>query len=368
MHKIILAPNAFKGSLEAPEVCKILSDGLSGGDVQVISLPLGDGGDGTAAIIASYLHAAVVRIKTKDALGRPNDSVYYRAGDMAIIELAAICGLKQLLPEEYDILNANTAGLGIAICHAVENGVREIILCIGGSASVDGGSGALAEMGLNIVKSGNRYRNHIIECESVNPGNLKEKFKDIKFLIWCDVDNTLCGPEGAALVFGPQKGASVSQVSLLDRKLLRFSGLLLSTTGKEVTTLKHGGAAGGVAASFAALLNAELVSGSRHCIQLSGFEDLLEQAQLVITGEGKTDKQSLYGKIPGEVALLCRRNHIPVYAVTGIAEPGINLFDRLYVMSIYAGTPDRSMRLPEHYLRLIAREIKKSFPWLSSSV
>lgn len=365
MHKIILAPNAFKGSLDAPEVCSILTDVFRSLDIEVLSLPLGDGGDGTAGIIASYLHALPVEIKTKDALGRTHKSFYYRSENTAIIELAAICGIKWLCREEYDVLNASTAGLGIAICHAVENGSSEIIICLGGSASVDAGLGALQEMGLKIVKSTDKYNNHLIEIQNIDNSYLKEKFNKISIKILCDVDNMLCGPEGAASVFGPQKGASASQVSLLDKKLIEFSGLLLSTTRTDVTTLKHGGAAGGTAASFAALLNARLEYGSCYCIKISGFEKLLEEADLVVTGEGKTDKQTFYGKIPGEIARLCHLYRVPVYAVAGMADPGTNLFDRLYIMSEYAGSIDLSIKHPGQYLRLAGQDMKRSLPWVS---
>lgn len=361
---ILIAPNAFKGSLDAFEVCEIISSTLSDCGQSIRCLPMGDGGDGTAAILAGYLNASPIEIETCDALGRPNYSSYYACNETAIIELAAVCGIKQLKPEEYDIWNANTAGLGMAICKAVENGARKILLCVGGSASIDGGTGALSEMGLTIVKSEDKHHNYIINIEDIDTYNLNHRFKGIDFTILCDVDNILCGDSGAAKVFAPQKGASLTEVNLLDKRLQFWAELLSSKTGITVKHLRHGGAAGGIAAAFYALLNARLISGSEYCISLSPFNQLLPEAQLVITGEGRIDEQSLFGKIPGVIAQKCRQNRIKVIAVGGSAAPHITAFDRLFVTVDYAGTTEESMKHPEYYLKLLCQDIKKNLLFL----
>lgn len=356
--KILIAPNAFKGTLEATEFCRILNEELQSPHLLPISLPLCDGGDGTAAIIAMYLKAKPVIQDTVDALGRPHQVTYYIIQDTGIVDVASVCGLKDLLPHEYDVLNANTAGLGKVLLQMVRQGVRRILLGVGGSASIDGGCGALAEMGLKIVKRTNQYHNHIIEIEDINSDELKENFKDVKWDILCDVNHVLCGPEGAACIFGPQKGATPSQISMLDRRLLTYASLLLTETGKEVIYLKHGGAAGGIAAAFQALFNARLVSGADYCLQLSGFNEILPQAELVITGEGKLDQQSLQGKLSGVIADLCRCHHIPVWAIAGLAAPNTS-FNQIYTLVDYAGNLPSSMRQPGYYLRLLAKDLKK---------
>lgn len=361
MRQILIAPNAFKSSLSAPAICRILQEELSGSGYPVLSYPLGDGGDGTAEILASYFNAQKIGTPTLDALGRPHTATYYRYSDTAIIELAEICGLKHLKPSEYDVENANTAGLGRVICEAVKQNAGKIILCIGGSASIDGGTGALVEMGLKIVKRANVYRNHIIEIESIDISQLKKNFTNISFTILCDVENPLTGQQGAATIFGPQKGASVLQVSLLDRQLVKYAGILQNSTGTDMTNVKHGGAAGGVAAAFSSLLKADLLSGAEYCINLSGFTKRLDKDSLVITGEGKIDGQSLYGKIPGVIAALCWQQQAEVIAIAGIAEDNTHIFRQIFVLSEYAGGIKASLLQPERFLRMAARDIKKMY-------
>lgn len=359
--QLLLAPNAFKGSLTAPEICRILQEELSGDHYSTIPIPLGDGGDGTAEILASYFNARKVSTQAEDALGRLHPVVYYTTSQTAIIELAAICGLKYLSPEEYDVENTNTAGVGKVIDEAVNRGIKEIILCIGGSASIDGGTGALEAMGMKIVKSSSRYRNHIIDIKRIEVDKLKHSFKDISFTILCDVENPLLGQQGAAPTFGPQKGASDLQVSILEQQLTVYAHLLKETTGKDMTTVKHGGAAGGIAAAFSALLNARLISGADYCLDLSDFKKLLNTSTLVITGEGKLDKQSLYGKIPGTVALLCQSARADVIAIAGIAEDAPDIFKEIFSLSLYAGNPGASLLQPEFFLRMAARDLKKLY-------
>lgn len=359
--QLLLAPNAFKGTLSAPEICRILQEELSGGYYPVISIPLGDGGDGTAEILASYFNARQVNTQAEDALGVMHPVTYYTTSGIAIIELAAICGLKYLRPEEYDVENANTAGVGRVINEIVNRGIKEIILCIGGSASIDGGTGALQAMGLKIVKHASRFNNHILDIKEIETDKLIENFKEISFTILCDVENPLLGPQGAVHIFGPQKGASGLQISILERQMKVYVRLLEKITGKDVTTVKHGGAAGGIAAAFSALLNARLVSGADYCIDLSGFKKLLNTSTLVITGEGKLDNQSLSGKIPGTVARLCRSAQADAIAIAGIAEDIPGIFKEIFSLSHYAGSAVTSLLQPEFFLRMAARELKKLY-------
>lgn len=359
--QLLLAPNAFKGTLSAPEICRILQEELSGTHYSTLSIPLGDGGDGTAEILASFLNAREIETQAEDALGRLHPVKYYVTSRMAILELAAICGLKYLHPEEYDVENTNTAGVGRVINEVVNRGIREIVLCIGGSASIDGGTGALEAMGLKIVKHASQFRNHILDIEKIEADELKYKFKDISLTILCDVENPLLGNQGAARIFGPQKGASGLQVSTLEERMKAYAHLLQETTGKDVTTVKHGGAAGGIAAAFSALLDARLISGADYCLNLSGFKELLNTSTLVITGEGKLDKQSLWGKIPGTVARLCQAAHTDVVAITGIAEDAPDIFKKVFSLSHYAGNSAASLLQPEFFLRMAARELKKLY-------
>ncbi len=357
---VLVAPNAFKGSMDATEFCRIMSDELTGGGLHTLCLPMCDGGDGTARIIASYLDAFPQTVWTVDALGRPHQATYYSTADSAIIDLAAVCGLKDLKPCEYNVLQANTAGLGKVLLHAVRQGKHRILLGVGGSASIDGGLGALAEMGLQIVKSRDCFRNHLLETVDFNFGKLKENFKEIEWIILADVDNPLLGPEGAAAVFGPQKGASSLQVAMLDKALSQFAALLLSKTDCDILPLKHGGAAGGIAAAFHALLGARLISGADFCIGVSRFKKYLPKVQWVITGEGKIDAQSRQGKIPGVIAALCRQYQVPVIGIAGSAEPPLPDFDRIYTLLDYAVNLPDALRQPGYYLRKVAKDLKRN--------
>lgn len=357
-NSILLAPNAFKGTLKAQEVCRILKEEFQDLPFQVYSFPMCDGGDGSAEIIASYFQATPIPITTQDALGRQHQALYYATPDMAILDLADICGIKGLKTTEYDVMNAHTAGLGIVLDEIAGRGFRHILLGVGGSASIDGGTGAFEKMGMKIVNS-NQFCNRLPDIKQIDITKLKKRFKGIRFTILCDTDHVLCGESGAARTFGPQKGASPQQADRLDRDMLRYAKLIRTITGKDITALKHGGAAGGVAGAFAALLDAHLISGAQYCLELSQFETYLCSAKLVVTGEGKLDNQSMEGKLPGTLAALCRQYQVPVIAITGSADINRSPFQKIYQLIDYAANLPDAMRHPGYYLREIARIIHK---------
>ncbi len=350
----LLAPNAFKGSISAFDFCSVLSRELEERGFRAVSLPLGDGGDGTAEVVAHYLGAGKVETVVPDALGRPHTARYYRQGNTAVLELAEACGLKWLKKQEYDVTRASTRGFGSLINHALGEGARELVLCVGGSASVDGGIGALREMGL-LTEGWNGDGNGLTTAGGLDPILLQRKFEGIRTRVLCDVENPLLGPTGAAAVFAPQKGASPEQVAWLEELLTRYADELCRVTGKDVRTLPRGGAAGGIAASFHALLGTELVSGSEYCLEISRFRERLQEADAVVTGEGRLDRQSLDGKIPGTVARVCRREKVPVYAVAGMADREvIGCFDRVFTLSAMASSVTDSIKNAPYYLKLTA--------------
>lgn len=357
---IILAPNAFKGSLSAMDFCQILTKTFQTSPFYTIQLPMFDGGDGTASVISFYLKAAPHTFVAEDALNRPHKITYYSKGDTAIFDLADVCGLKFLKPEEYDILNANTRGLGKVLLHLVEEGYKSIILGLGGSASVDGGLGALEAMGAEITKTSHQYRNPLIELEDFNAELLKERLADTELLILCDVKNVLCGPEGAAHVFAPQKGANAQQVELLENKMVQYAELLKNKTGINPQRIDGTGAAGGVAAAFRTVLHASLISGADYSLLISNFHHLLPGAFCVITGEGKLDNQSLCGKLPGQIAALCHKYSKPVYAISGLAEQPLPDFTEVCTLANYAPDLQESIAHPKVYLRHAAKELKKN--------
>lgn len=355
---VLIAPNAFKGSLTSFRFCSIMEKELTEYGISSLSFPMGDGGDGTADVLAHYTQATPIEVHTIDALGRELKSLYYRQGDTAIIELAASCGIKHLKRYEYTITETNTAGFGIVIREAIHAGCKKLILCIGGSASVDGGIGALTELGLITGRDNILHRNALLNIKNISLQALQKTMEGIETTILCDVDNPVCGPDGAAFVFAPQKGACPEQVVLLDRQLAFWSSLLPARNNEDFLRLKYGGAAGGVALSFHALLNATLVSGSGFCISLSGLREQLANADALITGEGKVDKQSLSGKIPGSISRLGSEQHIPVYAIAGIAEKDIYpFFEHIFTLSSYASSIEDSIINAPHYLKMLAGQV-----------
>lgn len=358
---ILLAPNAFKGSLKAEEFCQVLSEELQSSTLKISSYPMCDGGDGTANIIASYWKAQPIAFTTIDALGRTHEIIYYISGNTAILDLATICGIQYLKPQEYNIYQATTAGLGKVLFHLSKQPINHIILGVGGSASIDGGLGALVEMGLKIVKRSDRFKNHLIDIMDIDIIQLKDNFKHIRWTILCDVENPLCGPEGAALTFGPQKGASPYQIALLDKKLQRYAQLLFKEKAKDLLVLKHGGAAGGIAAAFYALFGAELISGAEYCLEISNIKQELSHADWVITGEGKLDDQSLNGKLLGVLSSLCQQYHIPLIAIAGSIVSPLPHFEHLYSFLDYAPNLEEAICNPPHYLRQIAKNLKTYF-------
>ena len=327
---ILIAPNAFKNSLAAEEVAEAIQKGLEQSNLacNCIPFPVGDGGDGTAGLLIKHLKGKVSTRKVHDPLKREitssfgiveNNFLY--SHKTAIIEMADASGLRLLKPEEYDPLYATSFGTGELIKYAIEENVKKIILCIGGSATIDGGLGIMQALGAVFYnKKGEVLDNapaSLIDLEEIDLSKIDNLVFDTELVILCDVENKLLGQEGAAAVFGPQKGASKENVKQLDTALSKFRDVVLKKNGKDMGWLKHGGAAGGVSAGLHALLNAELVTGIEYFLDATSFGKALEQIDLVITGEGSIDTQTLQGKGPFGVAKRAKANSIPVIGIAG---------------------------------------------------
>ena len=324
MH-ILIAPNAFKNSISAAGAAKAIFSGLqkSGLKFSADLFPVADGGDGTAGLLEERLGAKSVPVRVCNPLGKIINTHFglldYK--HIAIIELANASGLRLLNPSSYDPLHANTRGTGQTIAQALDMGAREIILAIGGSATVDGGSGILRELGMRFFDSGHE---EILELPAqlrnlaeIDANGLDPRVKNTSITILCDVTNPLLGENGAAKIFGPQKGAGPADIKLLEEGLRQFCECSLRVTGKDMNALEYGGAAGGVSAGLAIWLNATLINGINYFLQITSFSHFLEKADLVITGEGKLDLQTLRGKAPFGVAMAAKEKKIPVYAMTG---------------------------------------------------
>ena len=324
MH-ILIAPNAFKNSLDASQVAKAIGEGLQQSKLACTMeyFPVGDGGDGTASLIIQQQKGNIIQAEAHDALGRKINASFGLIDDnkTAVIELADASGIRLLQQHELNPSYATTFGTGELIQGALEKNVSKIILCIGGSATVDGGTGILQALGAKFLDDKNetlqKLPASLKDLSSVDTKDFDKRMLDCELVILCDVENTLLGESGAAKIFGPQKGASKGDVKKLEQALTRFREITLDKTGVDIASLKHGGAAGGVAAGLSAYCNARLVNGINYFLDINAFDEALQKADLVITGEGKIDEQTLQGKGPYGVAVRAKEKGIPVIGIAG---------------------------------------------------
>src|SRR4030095_3204504 len=323
--RILVAPNAFKNSLAATDVANAIKEGLQESKFQgsVDCFPVGDGGDGTAELILKYCEGSMIAATVHDPLMRKISSSFglMEDGKTAVIEMANASGLRLLQSSELDPLHTSSFGTGELMRNALDKGVNKIIMCIGGSATVDGAVGSLQALGIRFLgrngKELARTPETLVALEVIDFSGVEKRIQQCKIIVLCDVENVLLGKEGAAAVFGPQKGASPGDVKKLEASLARLSDVILKQTGKNITKIKSGGAAGGMAAGLAALLDAELVNGIDYFLSLTKFDKALENVDLVITGEGSIDEQTLHGKGPYGVARRAKLKGIPVIGLAG---------------------------------------------------
>jgi glycerate kinase len=331
MH-ILIAPNAFKNSLSASAAAEAIRMGLmqSGLPCSIECFPIGDGGDGTASLIIKNLNGCIVETQASDPLGRKiKTSIgFIEGGKTAVIEMADISGLKLLQEQERDPLHASTFGTGELIRLALENGAGKIILGIGGSATVDGGCGVLMALGARFLDRSKKeltgLPGNLFQLHSVDLSGIDKRIWATELIVLCDVSNILLGEKGAAAVFGPQKGASPGEVELLENGLRRLSEVCFLQTGKEMNGLRYGGAAGGTAAGLHVFLQAKLVHGIEYFLDITGFDASLAKADLLVTGEGSIDRQTLDGKGPFGVASRAKKKNIPVIGIAGKVPSDLN--------------------------------------------
>lgn len=324
MH-ILIAPNSFKNSLDATLVAEAIRKGLeqSALPCTLDSFPIGDGGDGTAALIVQHFNGKRLEETVHDPLRRKIISPLgiIDQHQTAVIELADASGLRLLRPEEYDPLHANTYGTGELIKRALDRQVKKIILCIGGSATVDAATGIMQALGVRFFDhSADELQNlpaSLMNLSRIDLSGIDMRLQHTELVVLCDVENTLIGPDGAASIFGPQKGASEKDVQQLENAVARFRSVMFDKTGIDMAAVKYGGAAGGVAAGLYALMEAKLVNGIDYFLDLTGFDKALHHADLVITGEGSIDTQTLQGKAPYGVAKRAKQKSIPVIGMAG---------------------------------------------------
>ena len=324
----------MKGSLNAFDFADIVEKAFldCSSEFETRKVPVADGGDFTGEVLSRSLNAQQVDVNVTGPLGAPVLAKYAIAGKKAIIEMADASGMKLVESKDLNPMLASSFGTGQLIANAIGKGCNEILLAIGGSATVDGGMGMMEALGFRFLdeKGGELNGNgkNLARIKSIQKRNF---LNDIQINIICDVDNTLLGRNGAAAVFGPQKGATPEMVETLEKGLSNWAELIRSETGKDLRYIPGSGAAGGIAVPLIAFLNAEMVAGADFVLNQLNFEESVTWADVVITGEGKIDSQTLNNKAPYAVAQASKKQNKPVFAIGGRVEnEALSAFDGMY--------------------------------------
>lgn len=345
--KIVLAIDSFKGSLTSQETEKAVAESIKtiypACDIHCI--PVSDGGEGCLSILMKWTNGIYIPTQAHDPLMRITPTEYGLSYNdkIAFIEMARINSLTFLSQKEKNPMETTTFGTGELIKAGLEKGCRQFIIGIGGSATNDAGTGLLQALGYRFFdKNGNELGQGgeiLSKIAHIDDTQKHPLLEEAKFLVACDVQNPFYGVNGAAYIYARQKGADENMIAELDKGMQSFANIIYKKTGKNISNIPGSGAAGGLGGGIYAFLNAELKSGADLILELCHFEECITDANLVITGEGKIDKQSLMGKIPGKILQASLRKKVPVIAIAGIAED-INTLHNAGFKRIYTTKPD----------------------------
>ncbi|WP_102262835.1 glycerate kinase [Mesobacillus jeotgali] len=323
--KIVIAPDSFKESLTALEAATAIENGMKKilPEASFIKVPMADGGEGTVQSLVDATGGKMVTKTVTGPLGTPVDAFFGISGDekTAVIEMAAASGLHLVPPGERNPLVTTTRGTGELIAAALGHGVEHIIIGIGGSATNDGGAGMARALGIKLLDSDGKEIGEgggaLNSLAAVNMDGIDKRLESVKIEVACDVDNPLTGIRGASHIFGPQKGATQEMVEALDNNLHHFADIIRTDLGKDIEHVSGAGAAGGLGGGLMAFLSAELKRGVDIVLEATKLETHLISADFVITGEGKIDGQTIFGKTPIGVAITAKRHNVPVIAIAG---------------------------------------------------
>jgi glycerate 2-kinase len=340
--KVVVAPNAFKGSLTASQAAAAMALGVREAfpQAEVIQVPVADGGDGTVEALVSALRGDYLTADVEGPLGDPVRVTYGLTdhGQMAVVELASASGLTLIPANRLDPRKASTFGFGQLLQAVRSAGAGKVIAGIGGSATNDGGAGMAQALGYRLLDAAGhdlpRGGAALARLDRIDAAGFDRGWQKVSVEVACDVTNPLTGPQGASAVYGPQKGAGEAAVRELDAALSRLAVVIERDLGKKVADLPGAGAAGGAGAGLVAFLDARLVPGAPLVVTASGFDEKLPGADLVITGEGRVDSQTAYGKAPGEVAKRAKAARIPVLLIAGSKAPGWDVLSDLGVTAV----------------------------------
>jgi glycerate kinase len=375
--RVVVAPNAFKGTLTAPQAASAIARGVGEvfPDAEIVEVPVADGGDGTVEALVSAHHGEYRSAPVDGPLGDPVEARFglIDSGATAVVELATASGLALISAERRDPRRASTFGFGQLLEAARRDGPSKILAGIGGSATNDGGAGMGQAVGYRLL-DGNGHELPrggvaLARLARIDPAGFdRAAWRRIHVKVACDVTNPLLGPEGASAVYGPQKGADPEAVRELDGALARFAQVVERDLGKKVADIPGAGAAGGAGAGLIAFLDAELLRGAPLVVEASGLDAALKGADLVITGEGRVDEQTAYGKAPGEVARRAQAAGIPVLLLAGSKGPGWEALNKLGVTAVVTLTEEgvdlqQAMNDPERMLSRAAVVACRRHSW-----
>lgn len=351
--KIVLAIDSFKGSLSSKEAEKAVAEAIHSilPECETILIPIADGGEGTLSVImetigatphTTYAHNPCMEIIPAQ-YGISTD------GQTAFIEMATISGLPLIGKSQQNPMKTTTFGTGELILDALQKGCTQFIIGIGGSATNDAGTGMLQALGFKFLDPNEKALEQggeiLIDIKHIDRSQASPLLKNSHFIVACDVTNPFYGPDGAAFVYARQKGADDTMIKQLDKGMQSFANVIKQETGKDISTIPGSGAAGGLGGGMLAFLNAELKSGADLLLEYCRFEEQISDADLIITGEGSIDRQSLMGKIPGKILQTAQRHGIPTIAIAGIAKDR-KILEQAGFKGIYTTKPD-SMSLEE---------------------
>ncbi len=334
--KVVIAPDSFKGTLRAIEVCRIWKQAFAEvcPSAELVCLPMSDGGEGALQSVEFSTHAKLMSCEVANPLLRPVMASFalFDDGQSAFIESAAACGIELLKPEEKDPMKTTSYGVGQLIAEALKAGARKITVAIGGSAMVDGGVGMLQALGFKFLDAQGqplpRGGGALKALSTIDASQANPLLREATFTIASDVTNPLTGPTGTATIFGPQKGATPEMVQELETGIVHFAELVISSGFAADCTHPGDGAAGGLGFALRVFLNAKMESGATLIARLVHLEEHLQGADYLITGEGKTDEQTLFGKLPAVVAEFSAKHSVPAILCSGAVEDAEKLRSR----------------------------------------
>lgn len=349
--KLVIAPDSFKESLDAQQVAFAIERGFQSifPEIQTVCVPVADGGEGTTEALVAATAGELIAQPVRGPLGEPLNAIWGLLGEQpdtaltAVVETAAASGLDKISSAQRDAMRATTYGTGELILAALERGVRRIILGLGGSATNDGGMGLLSALGARFLDA----KGEVLEAggaalarlASIDLSQMDSRVAETEFLVACDVDNPLLGERGASAIFGPQKGALPEQVEQLDTALANLADISADLMRKDTRDVAGAGAAGGLGYALVQFLNARMAPGIDLVLEAVRFDEHLQGADLVITGEGRVDGQSLSGKTPVGVARWAKRHDLPVIALCGSIGAGAEGVHKVGIDALFTVVP-----------------------------